>query len=58
MCGLVVRDEDNPVVGIVAGVYAVRNPNESQQHDQDGRNVRASLSESLEHRLTTVPIAL
>ena len=58
MSGFIVRDEDNAVIGVVAGVHAVWSPNERQQHNKCRRNVRASLAESMEHRNTTVPVRL
>ena len=58
MSGLIVRDEDNAVVSVVAGIRAVWSPDHRQQHDERRGDVRASLAESMEHLSTTVPIAL
>jgi hypothetical protein len=58
MSGFVVRDESHAVIGVMAGIYAVWNPDQREERGQCGRDVRASLAESMEHRITTVPIAL
>ena len=55
--GLVVRDEHDAVVGVVAGIRAVWSLDHCQQHDECRCNLRASLAESMEHRKTTVTIA-
>jgi hypothetical protein len=58
MGGLIVRDDDHAVIGVVARIRAVRSAGHCQQHDKCRCNVRASLAESMEHRNITVPIAL
>jgi hypothetical protein len=45
MGGLIVRDDDDAVIGVVARIRTVRSPSHCQQHDKCRRNVSAPLAE-------------
>ena len=41
---LIMRDENDAVTGVMAGVHAVGNPNQGQHYDKRGGNVRTALA--------------
>jgi hypothetical protein len=50
MGGLIVQDEDNAVIRVVARVRAVWTPGHGEQHDKCRCHVRASLAKLMKHR--------